>query len=68
MKNIPGHQSVNLSDVFLVARGVQSEWMTMGAAEEKFEREARKRLGGSIAFVSKQKVNWSEYDDQKKDK
>lgn len=37
-------------------------------AEEKFEREARKRLGGSIAFVSKQKVNWSEYDDQKKDK
>jgi hypothetical protein len=36
--------------------------------EEKFEREARKRLGGSIAFVSKKKVNWSEYDDQKKDK
>jgi hypothetical protein len=36
--------------------------------EEKFEREARKRLGGSIAFVSKKKVNWSEYEDQKKDK
>ena len=26
--------------------------------EEKFEREALKRLGGSIAFVSKKKVNW----------
>ncbi len=26
--------------------------------EEKFEREAMKRLGGSIAFVSKKKVKW----------
>ena len=34
-------------------------------AEEKFEREARKRLGGSIAFVSKKKVNWTEYDKDK---
>ncbi len=27
--------------------------------EERFEREALKRLGGSIAFVSKKKVNWN---------
>lgn len=26
--------------------------------EEEFEREALKRLGGSIAFVSKKKVMW----------
>jgi len=28
--------------------------------EERFEREATKRLGGSIAFVSRKKVMWSE--------
>jgi hypothetical protein len=27
--------------------------------EEQFEREALKRLGGSIAFVSRKKVMWS---------
>ena len=27
-------------------------------AEMRFEREATKRLGGSIAFVSKKKVVW----------
>lgn len=26
--------------------------------EERFEREALKRLGGSIAFVAKKKVKW----------
>ncbi len=26
--------------------------------EEKFEKEAKKKLGGSIAFVSKKKVMW----------
>ena len=26
--------------------------------EDVFEREAKKRLGGSIAFVSKKKVLW----------
>lgn len=26
--------------------------------EQRFEREAMKRLGGSIAFVSKKKVKW----------
>ena len=28
--------------------------------ETRFEREALKRLGGSIAFVSKKKVDWNE--------
>lgn len=27
--------------------------------EEQFEREALKRLGGSIAFVSKRKIMWN---------
>ena len=27
--------------------------------EAHFEREAMKRIGGSIAFVSKQKVKWN---------
>lgn len=31
--------------------------------ESRFERQAMKRLGGSIAFVAKRKVNW----DKKKD-
>jgi hypothetical protein len=26
--------------------------------EDRFEREALKRLGGSIAFVSKKKIKW----------
>ena len=30
--------------------------------EERFEQEALKRLGGSIAFVSKQKVFWDDND------
>lgn len=32
--------------------------------EDRFEREALKKLGGSIAFVSKKKVMWG---DPKKD-
>jgi hypothetical protein len=28
--------------------------------EDRFEREALKRLGGSIAFVRKKKVKWNE--------
>ena len=30
--------------------------------EERFEKQALKRLGGSIAFVSKQKVVWDDED------
>ena len=34
----------------------------MGSLEERFEKEALKKLGGSIAFVSKKKVLWDEKD------
>jgi hypothetical protein len=30
--------------------------------EDRFEKEALKKLGGSIAFVSKKKVLWDEKD------
>ena len=30
--------------------------------EDRFEREAMKRLGGSIAFVSKKKIKWDTSD------
>lgn len=33
--------------------------------EQQFEREALKRLGGSIAFVSKKKFLWTGKDDPK---
>lgn len=36
--------------------------------EEKFENAALKRLGGSIAFVSKRKVMWGTDDTKKKKK
>jgi hypothetical protein len=34
--------------------------------EDRFEREALKRLGGSIAFVSKQRVVWGDEDESPK--
>jgi len=33
--------------------------------ESRFERDALKRLGGSIAFVSKRKVMWEMDEDDK---
>jgi hypothetical protein len=33
---------------------------TADTLEDRFEREALKKLGGSIAFVSKKKVKWAE--------
>lgn len=36
--------------------------------EERFEKEAMKRLGGSIAFVSKRKVMWDAKDTADKKK
>lgn len=35
--------------------------------EQRFEKEALKRLGGSIAFVSKKKVLWGDEADKKQD-
>jgi hypothetical protein len=37
--------------------------------ETRFEREALKRLGGSIAFVSKKKVDWgAQQESQREDR
>lgn len=49
---------------FKVAREVQGD-QQQTSLEERFEREALKKLGGSIAFVSKKKVMWG--DETKKD-
>lgn len=32
--------------------------------DARFEREAMKKLGGSIAYVAKKKVKWAEEDDK----
>lgn len=32
--------------------------------DARFEREAMKKLGGSIAYVAKKKVKWAEDDDK----
>ena len=37
-----------------------------GSLEETFEREALRSLGGSITFVSKQKIIWDDSDFKKK--
>jgi len=34
--------------------------------EQRFEREALKKLGGSIAFVAKKEVHWGDEDDSSK--
>jgi len=35
--------------------------------EQRFEKEALKKLGGSIAFVAKQEVLWNDEDKSKDD-
>lgn len=35
--------------------------------ENRFEKEALKKLGGSIAFVSKKKILWDEGDNETKE-
>ena len=44
---------------YKVARPVSDQQKPV-TLEEEFEREAIKRLGGSIAFVSKRKVIWGD--------
>jgi hypothetical protein len=53
---------------FKVAKEVMVEQQGQ-SIEDRFEREALKKLGGSIAFVSKKKVMWGDEpakDDTKK--
>lgn len=48
---------------FTTKKKVTGNHVDSESLEQRFEREALKRLGGSICFVSKQKVMW----DLKKD-
>ncbi len=43
---------------FEVKKEVESKDNAQDEIEARFEREALKRLGGSIAFVSKKKILW----------
>jgi CMP-N-acetylneuraminic acid synthetase len=64
-----GAMSDLLKGNFKVKQAIEDNKPT-STAEEQFEREALKKLGGSIAFVSKQKVMWDkpQSEDTKKEK
>jgi hypothetical protein len=53
-----------MSDVlkgnFKTKKAVKGDSGKGATLEDRFEKEALKRLGGSIAFVSKKKVVWDE--------
>ncbi len=53
-----------MSDVlrgnFKTKKPVKADSAKETTLEDRFEKEALKRLGGSIAFVSKKKVVWDE--------
>jgi hypothetical protein len=53
-----------MSDVlkgnFKTKKPVKADSPKEATLEDRFEKEALKRLGGSIAFVSKKKVVWDE--------
>jgi hypothetical protein len=55
-----------MSDVlkgnFKTKKPVKAEPAKQATLEDRFEKEALKRLGGSIAFVSKKNVVWDEAD------
>jgi len=57
---------MNMSDVlkgnFKTKKPVKGDSGKEASLEERFEKAALKRLGGSIAFVSKKKVVWDEAD------
>lgn len=43
---------------FVLKKKVSTEEKEKESLEARFEREAMRRIGGSIAFVSRQKVKW----------
>lgn len=55
-----------MSDVlkgnFKTKNAVTAETNKEATLEQRFEKEALKKLGGSIAFVSKKKVMWDAQD------
>ncbi len=59
---MPDILKVNFKTKHLVSAETEGE----KTLEDKFEKEALKRLGGSIAFVSKRKVMWDTNDAKKK--
>jgi len=44
---------------FKTRKEVQVNTKQQGDLEERFEKEALSRLGGSIAYVSRKKVDWN---------
>jgi hypothetical protein len=54
---IEGNMSDILKGNFKPARPVEVK-AEEESLEERFEREVKKRLGGSIAYVAKKKVLW----------
>ena len=51
---------------FKTKKKVVAENETGESLEDRFEREALARLGGSIAFVAKRKVVWGSEGEDKK--
>ena len=49
---------------FQTKKQVHSKETPPETLEDQFEKEAMKKLGGSICFVSKKKVLWPEDEDQ----
>ncbi|MBI5461118.1 MAG: hypothetical protein HY941_02920 [Gammaproteobacteria bacterium] len=45
---------------FTPAQAVESAPQQADSLEQRFEKEALKKLGGSIAFVAKKKVLWGD--------
>jgi hypothetical protein len=50
---------------FTTRKPVETEQKAQESLEDRFEKEALKKLGGSIAFVSKKKVTWTLDDEGK---
>ncbi len=48
---------------FKTKNAVSDEEQAVDTLEQRFEKEAKKRLGGSIAYVAKKKVLWDLKDD-----
>lgn len=48
---------------FKTANDVVDTTLAEESLEKRFEREALKKLGGSIAFVAKKEVHWGDDED-----
>lgn len=59
------HMPSYIKGNFEIKNDVPVEKSVGSNPEEKFERAALKRLGGSIAFVSKSRIAWSLEDEEK---